>query len=372
MIPAMPHILVSSCKPAQSARGAAVSTRYRLLSAARGVSGSIAVSHTTHQPGRRRVCRSGSSLRLEVREQREQPGAEGDQQAPAALLVALAADVAFDDARDAAAQIVGQRADLPRRQQVRRLGRGIAVQPAQHVGDVAVHLVPDAVRGDPLALASRPVEPGMGTALGAPVLGAAAEQDGLQGGAEAAAPAVQDQPFADVIVDPHAVEGVRRGGDDAGGSRPRARADPFVGIDLEDPVAGTGGDAGIAALALQLPAAFQHAGAMQRAIAGACIRAAVEDDDDSSARGEAASQSQAGSRASLLRADYQGGEARADPRPAGLDAWSTAPRPADSSPGTGVASRRSAPPPRRVPPGVLQRGRAARAPSRYGRPAAYF
>src|SRR5829696_7497400 len=112
------------------------------------------------------------------------------------------------------------------------------------------------------------------------MLGAAAKQAGMGRAPERGAPAVPHEPVADVIVDRDQVPRrgrTRRDRRDLGGE---LRPDPLVGIDLDDPLAATGGDAGVAARAFALPGALEDAVGEAPRDVERTVLAAVEHDDD--------------------------------------------------------------------------------------------
>ena len=95
---------------------------------------------------------------------------------------------------------------------------------------------------------------------------------------------------------------------DAADLGPELGRHAFVGIDLQDPVAGAGGDAGIAALALQLPAAFQQRAPWARAISALASVLRSSTTTTSSAPAEARQAGRQPRR--LVAGDHQGGDAR--------------------------------------------------------------
>ena len=115
-------------------------------------------------------------------------------------------------------------------------------------------------------------------ALRPPALGPAAEQTRRRAYPPRSAPAVAHQTAADVVVEGDqemARLGAGDGGADFRGERFR---DPLVGVDLEHPVAGAGGDAGVASRALDRPRALDHPRGETPGDLGRGIGGAVEDD----------------------------------------------------------------------------------------------
>ena len=132
--------------------------------------------------------------------------------------------------------------------------RSVVVEAADHVGKVAVEKMLQArVQHRPAFAGQREfrMHP-----LAAPALGALAEQPRIGALAEGPAPAVAHQPRAHPIVDRDEMDRGGRGPDRAADLRCKRRRDMLVGIDLENPVAGAGIDAGVAARAFQLPGAL--------------------------------------------------------------------------------------------------------------------
>src|SRR5438477_12696149 len=119
------------------------------------------------------------------------------------------------------------------------------------------------------------------------MLCAFAEQPGICRAAERGAPAPADEPVADVIVDRDQMPVRRRMFDDGSDLVSETRRDALVGVDLDDPLATAGGNAGIAARTFALPGALddfvgEFAGDVRRAVG-----AAIEHDDDLVGEGEA-------------------------------------------------------------------------------------
>src|SRR5205807_7667035 len=153
--------------------------------------------------------------------------------------------------------IAREAADIAAVAQILRPRCRVAVEAAQHVGDVAVDMVDEA------PLEGWPLRPGQTDCwvdpLVAPAFAAAAEQPGMRRAAERGAPAPAHQAVGDVIVDRDQVPIRRRAcrnGADLGGE---LRPDALVGIDFEDPLAMAGGDPGVAARPFALPFALDDA-----------------------------------------------------------------------------------------------------------------
>src|SRR5271166_1535770 len=89
-------------------------------------------------PLRRRV-----EPRLQIGEDRIECGAQRYQKAPLTLSIALAADVAFAKARGDAAQVVPVAADVAALAQILGARAGIAIEPPEHLGDVAINIMDD-------------------------------------------------------------------------------------------------------------------------------------------------------------------------------------------------------------------------------------
>ena len=117
-----------------------------------------------------------------------------------------------------------------------------------------------------------------------------------------------DQPVPHVVVDRHLVPGMgacRDGGAHRLGQR---GVHAFIRIDFQDPVAGAGRDAGVAAFAFEFPGAFDDARPRGAGDPGAAVGAAVEHDHDLVREGHGGEA--IGQPFLLVAGDDEGGEAR--------------------------------------------------------------
>src|SRR5579859_137421 len=241
---------------------------------------------------------------LEIGNQRVEGCEQRDQEAQPAFAPAAAADIAAEETRKDAPDIVEPAADIAGIAQILGSGAGISVEAADHVRDVAVDIMLQPVRQ------GRSLAPGQGQgrmdSLIAPDLDALAEQAGIGRLAERSAPAMPHQARADPVIDRDVVIG------EAGLLRHAAQflgqfgRHMLVGIDLDDPVAAAGVDAGIAARTFQFPGAFDQAVGELAGDGLAGVGAFVEHDDD--LVGEAQSFEAGGQAAFLIMGDHEGGE----------------------------------------------------------------
>src|SRR5262249_37733948 len=160
---------------------------------------------------------------------------------------------------------------------VLRRQRRVAVEPRDHVGDVPV----DVVRDGAGELAACPGELQLRMdALASPDLGTRREDARLARDAVISAPAVPDQPAADVVVEADEEIAGRRAGQAPAQLLGERRLDALVGVELEDPVAGAGGDAGVAPVAFDGPCPLDDLRAEALGDGARAVAAAVEYDDD--------------------------------------------------------------------------------------------
>src|SRR5271166_5675025 len=89
-------------------------------------------------PLRRRV-----EPRLQIGEDRIERRAQRDQKAPLTLAITLAADVAFAKARGDAAQVAPKAADVAALAQILGARAGIAIEPPEHLRDIAINVMSD-------------------------------------------------------------------------------------------------------------------------------------------------------------------------------------------------------------------------------------
>src|SRR5262249_2857652 len=216
--------------------------------------------------------------RLQIGENRIEGGAQRDQKAPLTLSITLAADVAFAKARSDTAQIAPETADIAAFAQVLGMRAGIAIEPPEHLGDVAINVVYNR-RRECRPPCSRERDARMNP-LVAPPLGLFAEECAMGRPPERRAPSPAHQPRADVVVDRNEVPCGRRVGSYAPNLRSELRWNPLVGIDFEDPVTAAHVDAGVTARPFPLPSTFDEAVGEPVSDLARPIGAAVEDDND--------------------------------------------------------------------------------------------
>src|SRR5580704_16132368 len=89
-------------------------------------------------PLRRRV-----EARLQIGEDRIKRRTQRDQKAPLTFSIALAADVAFAKARGYAAQVAPKTADVAAFAQILGARAGIAIEPPEHLRDIAIKVMDD-------------------------------------------------------------------------------------------------------------------------------------------------------------------------------------------------------------------------------------
>src|SRR5947207_4634859 len=130
--------------------------------------------------------RRGLEPRLQIRENRIEGRAQRNQKAPRALAITPAADVAFPEPRDDAAEVLPVAADVATVAQVRRPCAGVAVKTPEHVGDVAIDIMANRQR-ERFTLWSRERDGWMHPLL-APAFGPVAEQCAMRRPAERGAP----------------------------------------------------------------------------------------------------------------------------------------------------------------------------------------
>src|SRR5260370_34503802 len=82
--------------------------------------------------------------RLQIGQDRVERGAERNQETPMAFAIAAAADIAFPETRCDPPEIMRKATDIATVAQILRPRGRVAVEPAQHVGDIAVDLVDQA------------------------------------------------------------------------------------------------------------------------------------------------------------------------------------------------------------------------------------
>ena len=155
---------------------------------------------------------------------------------------------------------------------------GIGIEPPDHVRDIPVDVMVYPVSQ------RRPFRAGEAdfgmNPLAPPNLRPLAEQPWILGLAEIGAPAVAHPPGADVVVDGDAVPVVARGGDDGADFAAERIGHPLVGVDLEYPFAVACLDAGIAAVALDRPVAFDEPVGEARRDLLRPVRALIEKHND--------------------------------------------------------------------------------------------
>src|SRR6516225_7823283 len=92
---------------------------------------------------RRSFLRQRVEAGLQIGEDRIEPRTQRDQKAPLTLSIALPANVAFAKARGDAAQVAAVAADVAALSQILGARAGIAIEPPEHLGDVAINVMDD-------------------------------------------------------------------------------------------------------------------------------------------------------------------------------------------------------------------------------------